>query len=107
LDGRFSHLVATIADLGKRGVNLRPLTESINTESAGGRFVLHIMAALAEFERSLIMEGPRSGLAAATERGIKLGRTPRLDEKKIAHARLLIEGGESPGDVARTRSTIA
>jgi len=105
-----SHLVATITDLGKRGVNFRSLSDPIDTESAGGRFVLHIMAALAEFERSLIVERTRAGLAAATKRGVKLGRTPSLDEKKIAKARRMIEGGESPGDVARTlrvaRSTL-
>lgn len=105
-----SHLVETIADLGKRGINFRSLSDPIDTESAGGRFVLHIMAALAEFERSLIIERTRAGLAAAKKRGIKLGRRRRLDEKKIAQARRLIEGGESRGDVARTlrvaRSTL-
>lgn len=105
-----SHLVETIADLGKRGINFRSLSDPIDTESAGGRFVLHIMAALAEFERSLIIERTRAGLAAAQRRGIKLGRRRRLDEKKIAQARRLIEGGESRGDVARilrvARSTL-
>ncbi len=105
-----SHLVATIADLGKRGVNFRSLSDPIDTESAGGRFVLHIMAALAEFERSLIVERTRAGLAAAAKRGIKLGRRPSLDEKQLAQARRLIEGGESRGDVARilrvARSTL-
>ena len=105
-----SHLVTTIADLGKRGVNFRSLSDPIDTESAGGRFVLHIMAALAEFERSLIVERTRAGLAAAAKRGIKLGRTPKLDERKIAHARRLIKGSESPGDIARAlrvaRSTL-
>ncbi len=57
-----SHLVETIADLGKRGVNFRSLSDPIDTESAGGRFVLHIMAALSEFERSLIIERTRAGL---------------------------------------------
>jgi DNA invertase Pin-like site-specific DNA recombinase len=105
-----SHLVMTMADLGKRGVNFRSLTESIDTDSAGGRFMLHSMAALAEFERSLRVERTRAGLDAATKRGIKLGRTPRLDEKKVAKARCLLEGGQSPGDVARilrvARSTL-
>jgi len=105
-----SHLVATIADLGKRSVNFRSLSDPIDTERAGGRFVLHIIAALAEFERSLIVERTRAGLAAAAKRGIELGRRPRLNEKKIAHARRLIEGGASPGDVARilrvARSTL-
>jgi DNA invertase Pin-like site-specific DNA recombinase len=105
-----SHLVETIADLGKRGVNFRSLSDPIDTESAGGRFVLHIMAALSEFERSLIIERTRAGLAAAKRRGVKLGRRPSLDEKKIAQARRLIEGGESREDVARAlrvaRSTL-
>ena len=93
-----SHLVMTIADLGKRGVNFRSLTESIDTESAGGRFMVHIIAALAEFERSRILERTRAGLDAAIKRGIRLGRTPRLDEKKVAKARCLLKGGESPRD---------
>ncbi len=84
-----SHLPATIAALGQRGVNFRSLSDPIDTESAGGRFVLHIMAALAEFERSLIVERTRAGLAAAKKRRIRLGRRPRLDDEKIAHARRL------------------
>jgi len=58
-----AHLVQTIAELGARGVNFRSLSDPIATESAGGRLVLHIMAALAEFERSLNSERTRAGLA--------------------------------------------
>jgi len=68
------------------------------------------MAALSEFERSLIIERTRAGLAAAKKHGIKLGRRPTLDEKKIAQAPYLIESGESRGDAARAlrvaRSTL-
>lgn len=105
-----SHLVMTIADLGKRGINFRSLSDPIDTERAGGCSVSHIMAALADAERSLLVERTRAGLDAATKRGIKLGRTRRLDEKKVAKARCLLDGGESPADVARilrvARSTL-
>jgi len=105
-----AHLVQTISDLGARGVNFRSLSDPIDTESAGGRLVLHIMAALAEFERSLNSERTRAGLAAAKRRGKKLGRRPKLTPKKVAQARRMIEAGQSPQKVAKrfsiARSTL-
>jgi DNA invertase Pin-like site-specific DNA recombinase len=95
-----AHLVQTIADLGVRGVNFRSLSDPIDTENAGGRLVLHIMAALAEFERSLNSERTRAGLAAAKRRGRKLGRKPSLTPKQITHARRLIKAGQSHQKVA-------
>jgi DNA invertase Pin-like site-specific DNA recombinase len=95
-----AHLVQMIAELGARGVNFRSLSDPIDTESAGGRLVLHIMAALAEFERSLNSERTRAGLAAAKRRGRKLGRRRKLTPKKVAHARRLIKAGKSPQKVA-------
>lgn len=50
-----SHLVQTVAELGQRGVGFQSLSDPIDTTNAGGRLVLHMMAALAEFERSLIV----------------------------------------------------
>jgi DNA invertase Pin-like site-specific DNA recombinase len=99
-----AHLVQTIAELGTRGVNFRSLSDPIATESAGGRLVLHIMAALAEFERALNSERTRAGLDAAKRRGKKLGRRPKLTPKKIILARRLIEAGQSPEKVARRLS---
>ena len=54
------------------------LSDPIDTGSAGGRLVLHIMGALAEFERSLIVERTQAGLRAAKRRGRKLGRPNKL-----------------------------
>lgn len=86
------------------------LSENIDTKSAGGRLVFHIMGALAEFERSLIIERTKAGLAAAKRKGKRLGRRPALSTPQIEHARKLIAGGESASDVARTlnvaRSTL-
>jgi DNA invertase Pin-like site-specific DNA recombinase len=105
-----AHLVQTVADLGKRGVNFRSLCDPINTENAGGRLILHIMAALAEFEKSLISERTRAGLAAAKRRGRKLGRKRSLTSKQIDRARRMIEAGKSPQIVAQrfsvARSTL-
>lgn len=105
-----AHLVQTIAELGERGVNFRSLSDPIDTESAGGRLVLHIMAALAEFERSLNSERTKAGLAAAKRRGKKLGRRPKLTAKQIERARHMVDAGQSPQKVAKrfsvARSTL-
>jgi DNA invertase Pin-like site-specific DNA recombinase len=104
------HLVQVISELGERGINFRSLSDPIDTASPGGRLVLHIMAALAEFERSLIRERTCAGLAAAKRRGRKLGRRRSLTIDQIDRARSLIRGRKSRGDVARklkvARSTL-
>ncbi len=73
------NLVELVNSLGTRGIEFRSLTESIDTSSSGGRLVFHLMAALAEFERSLISERTKSGMAAAKLRGKHIGR-PRQDK---------------------------
>ena len=60
------------------------------------------MGALAEFERSLIVERTRAGLDSAKRRGKKLGRKPKLTSEQIHHAKKLIDTGESPRHVAKT-----
>ena len=104
------HLVQIISELGEREINFRSLSDPIDTASPGGRLVLHIMAALAEFERSLIRERTCAGLAAAKRRGRKLGRRRSLNVDQIDRARRLIREGRSRGDVARrlgvARSTL-
>jgi len=77
--------------LRRKGVGFRSLQEQIDTTSAGGRFYLHILAALAEFERELISECTRAGMAAAKAGGKHVGRPRKLTGKHIAQARLLIE----------------
>lgn len=95
-----AHLVQTVADLGKRGIGFRSLSDPIDTTNAGGRLVLHMMGALAEFERSLIVERTKAGLQAAKRRGVRLGRKPKLTAAQVAHARRLMDGGENGRTVA-------
>jgi len=104
------HLIGLVQELGQLDVGFQSLSETIDTTTAGGRLIFHMMGALAEFERSLIVERTRAGMAAARARGVHVGRLPRLSPAQIRHAKLLVEGGESPTRVARSlnvgRSTL-
>lgn len=90
------HLVATVQDLVERGIGFRVLTgqgANIDTATASGKLVFGIFAALAEFERELIVERTKAGLAAANARGRKGGRKPKLSPTTLAGAktRLAVE----------------
>ena len=54
-----------------------------------------------ELERSLIQERTKAGRAAAQARGVKMGRKPKLSPQQVAHARKLLDQGESPAHVAQ------
>lgn len=96
-----SHLVAVLSELQDRGVAFLSLTEAIDTKSAAGRLLGHMLAALAEFERSLIVERTQAGLKVAKKRGVKLGRKPALSDSQLKHMRELLDKGESPAAVAK------
>lgn len=69
------HLVNTVADLHDRGVGFRVLTgTAIDTTTPGGKLMFAVFAGLAEFERELISERTKAGLAAARARGHRGGR---------------------------------
>jgi DNA invertase Pin-like site-specific DNA recombinase len=95
-----SHLIEIVTALGDRGIDFRSLTEAIDTTNAGGRLILHMMGALAEFERSLISERTRAGMRAARRRGRHVGRPPVLTEAQRLHARELVDNGEPVEQVA-------
>lgn len=63
------HLVNVINDLGEKGISFRSLNDAIDTTTAGGILLFHVMAAVAEFERALIIERTRAGLEAAGPAG--------------------------------------
>ena len=104
------NLLALVETLTDRGVHLRSLTESIDTGTASGRMVLSVFGALAEFERSLIVERTQAGMAAARARGVKVGRPAVVTADQLAQARTLVAAGHSVAAVAKTlgigRSTL-
>ncbi|MCX9158140.1 recombinase family protein [Niveibacterium sp. 24ML] len=84
LGRNLADLVHIVTELKNRGVGFESLTERIETISAAGTLVFHVFGALAEFERALIRERTRAGLAAARARGRKGGRKPLAPEKIAA-----------------------
>jgi DNA invertase Pin-like site-specific DNA recombinase len=87
------HLIETVSALEKRAVGFRSLTEAIDTTTPGGRLVFHLFGALGQFERDLIRERTRAGLAAAEARGRKGGRKPVITADKLKRAREIIDKG--------------
>jgi DNA invertase Pin-like site-specific DNA recombinase len=85
------HLVELIENLRNRGVGFRSVSDGlIDTTSPSGELIFHIFSALAQFERRLIQERTRAGLASARARGRLGGRPPiDLDEAKVRAARRL------------------
>jgi len=63
------HLIELVGNLEHREIGFKSLTESIDTTSPSGKLVFHLFGALAEFERNLIVERTKAGLAAARARG--------------------------------------
>ncbi|RFB90732.1 DNA resolvase [Rhizobium leguminosarum bv. trifolii] len=95
-----SHLLAVVERLRRRGVEFRSLTENIDTSSAGGKLIFHILAALAEFEKSLIRERTIAGLEAARARGKLPGRRPALSDAQCQEIREALGAGTAVRDIA-------
>lgn len=95
-------LVRLISELGARQIEFRSLNEAIDTSSPGGRLLFHLLAAMAEFERSLISERTRAGMAAARARGIHIGRQSALTPEQREEARRKIDApGSDLSKIAR------
>ncbi|EPY6967079.1 recombinase family protein [Klebsiella pneumoniae] len=93
-------LITLVSELQARGVNFRSLTDSIDTSTAAGRFFFHVMSALAEMERELIVERTRAGLAAAREQGRVGGRRRIMTEEVVERCRRMLENGATRQQVA-------
>ncbi|OZI34750.1 DNA resolvase [Bordetella genomosp. 10] len=80
------YLVDLIDKLGRKNIQFVSLTENIDTSNSGGVLIFHMMAALAEFERALISERTRAGMAAAKARGRHVGRRRSLTPEQCIEA---------------------
>ncbi|MGO9740420.1 MAG: recombinase family protein [Roseiarcus sp.] len=87
------HLIETVTALQVRSVGLRSLTENIDTTTPGGRLIFNVFGALASFERDLIRERTKAGLAAAAARGRQGGRKPVVTADKLTRAKGLLANG--------------
>lgn len=108
------HLVNTVHELAANGIGFKVLTghgASIDTTSPSGKLVFGIFAALAEFERELIVERTKAGLAAARARGRSGGRPYKMTAAKLRLAMASMgkpetKVGELCAELAITRQTL-
>ena len=83
-------LIEIVSELESKGVGFQSLNESIDTTSSSGKLIFHVFAALSEFERSLIQERTKAGLAAARARGRKGGRPKKMSTDQVRKARAML-----------------
>lgn len=96
-------LLKLVRELNERGVEFRSLSESLDTSTPAGRLLLHVLASMAEFERSLISERTKAGMAAARARGSQMGRRPAMTDEELREARLVLAAGSaSVDDIAKS-----
>lgn len=97
----FVELLEIVGGLEKRGVGFRSLTEGFDTTTPAGKLMFHMLGALAEFERGLIAERTRDGMAEARAQGRRLGAPLFMDKGRLAEAKRRIEGGETIAEIAK------
>lgn len=97
---------ATVEALTEIGVRVHCLAlGGVDLTSPAGKMTMGVIAAVAEFERDLLIERTQSGLARAKAEGKSLGRPPALDQSQIQEARTRLSSGESIASVARIMKT--
>lgn len=89
-----------VSELQERGTHFRSLTDSIDTSTPAGRFFFHVMSALAEMERELIVERTRAVLAAAREQGCIGGRRRVMTLEVVERAERMLDKGATRQQVA-------
>jgi DNA invertase Pin-like site-specific DNA recombinase len=88
------HTLEIVEELGKREINLKSLTEAIDTTSPAGRLLLNFCGLLNQIERETLSQRTKDGLAAARARNRFGGRPRALDDNKLRVARALIADGQ-------------
>jgi len=103
-------LIEKVQDLTDRGIGFRSLTEGFDTTTPGGRLLFHVIGALAQFERDLVVERTRDGMAAARARGSQIGAVKKFTEDMEKEAAAMMLAGMRPLEVAKhfkvTRATL-
>ena len=97
---RLKELLETVEDLKGREINLINLEERIDTTSAAGGLVFHVFGTIAQFERRLISQRTKGGLATARKQGRDPGRPP-LQPETISALQDLVEAGKSVSQAAK------
>jgi DNA invertase Pin-like site-specific DNA recombinase len=93
------HIMEQVSDAG---AGFRSITEAVDTTTSAGRMVMQMLGSFAEFERSMIRERTRAGLAAARDRGTRLGRPAKLSPHQQQEViKAVRDGSKTAADAAR------
>lgn len=95
------HIVHTLTEQGVRIEFVKEGLSFTGEDSPMSKLMLSVMGAFAEFERSLIRERQREGIALAKQRGIYRGRKRVLSDDIIASAKTRIAAGDTKAQIAR------
>lgn len=91
----------TLQDLQRRGIRVHCLQlGGMDLTSSSGAMVMGVMASVAQFERSLILERTEAGRKLAKAKGVKFGRKPALTEAQQAQANEMLAAGQTVSGVA-------
>ena len=85
------HLLTLIEEFKKRQVSFKSLTETIDTETPSGSFLVTVLCALSAMEREILIQRIRAGLTAARDRGRIGGRPTSITSEQISLARQLLQ----------------
>lgn len=105
-----SHVVQTAESLHKRGILIRGLSDGVDYSTPTGRMIAGILAALSEYERTLIAERAQVAREAARARGKQVGRPRVIDKDKMETIRAMRGSGQSVATICKqlnlVRSTV-
>jgi DNA invertase Pin-like site-specific DNA recombinase len=94
LSRSLSDLLLLLDRIKKAGAGFKSLTEAIDTTTAGGELIMHVLGAFAQFERSIIKERTMLGLARARANGKIGGSRPKLDKDQEAEIVRMVASGD-------------
>ncbi len=96
-------LLNTLGTIAERKAGFRSLTDAwADTTTSHGRLMLTVLGGLAEFERDLIRARTGEGRERAKQRGVKMGRKPKLTPHQIKEAMRRRDAGEPQREIARS-----
>ncbi|MFC3168716.1 recombinase family protein [Paracoccus fontiphilus] len=96
-----AHLLGIVEQVSAKGASLRILDAAIDTGTPNGRLMLNLLGSIAQFEREIMLERQREGIAKAKADGKYKGRKPTAKAKADDVLRLVRQEGVSAAETAK------
>jgi DNA invertase Pin-like site-specific DNA recombinase len=97
-----AHLVALLKDFEEKQINFVALDLGIDSTTAAGKLVMHVFAALAEYQRRELLEKTAHGIALAKASGVHMGRKKGPDPKQLAKVEKCVQRGMANKEIVET-----